>query len=152
MRPPRRLAMVFRLILSLLHLAAWGCHGQGLQVWRTGEPSYLPFPVHEMVVSQDNRFVGLTVDPRPDPTADVIAGKLSIYLLDLKTGAHRLLGSGDSLLRATTGHQFLYYDSDESPIMLTEGLDEVRSFKIGKRRQGWWNPKNQVVIFETAWP
>src|SRR5262245_27277871 len=142
----------FRIIVVLLCFAVSSCHSEDPQVWLPGHQNYVPFPVSDIVVSEDNRFVGLTVDARSKTTEPVIASALSLYMLDLKTGVHKLLGSGDSFLRLVTGRQFLYYASEESPVLLFDGLQEVRSFPIGRRRQGWWDAASQGSIFETDRP
>ncbi len=151
MRHLRLLTIRLCVIVGLLCFAICGCHSEGQQVWLPSHPNYVPFSVRGIVVSDDNRFVGLTVDTRSDASSVVTAGELSIILVDLKIGVHKLIGSGDSFFRPIRSRQFLYYRSETSPVLLLDGLETVRSFTIGERRQGWWNAANQRVIFETAW-
>jgi hypothetical protein len=120
------------------------------QMWRAGDPTYVPFKIIEMSASADSRFVGLTVDERGDTDRPVTSGQLSIYVLDVKTGANRKMGDGDSLLLPISGQEFLFYDSAESPILILDGLQTARSFDIGRHDKGWWNRKS--AIFATAWP
>jgi hypothetical protein len=82
------------LLISSFLAVAW----QGLKadVWRASDPTYVPFAVLDMIVSSDNRMVGLTVvtnGKEPQSTNDIRR-----YLLDVKTGEHRLLGPEGTLL------------------------------------------------------
>lgn len=145
----------FLVLLTVFCLLTASCQATEVQTWRVSDPSYVPFTVTEMAVSADNRFVGLTVDERANTNNPVTSSQLNGYVLDLKTGEHRKIGHGNSMLLPTPGapgHEFLYYDSEDSPILLLDGLQTARSFEIGRHSGGWWNRKNRLAIFATAWP
>ena len=137
--------------MSLLLAAA--CQRQQPQIWRASDPTYVPFDVREIVVSANNRVVGVTVDERPANEPHIVSGDLPVYLLDLKTGNHHLLGSNGVLL-PTLDDQFIYSESERSskPPVLITGVDTVRTFEIGESNGAWWNSKTSTVIFETGWP
>ena len=137
------------LIVLLLPISA--CQ-RDAGVWSRSDPTYLPEGAWPSAVSEDNRFVAIVVDPRSDRSTAVGAGALRRYLLDLHTGSHRLLGDADSDLLRISDHSFLYSASQESVVLLFDGLDQQRSFNIGRHVGGWWNGKNSSVIFENAWP
>ena len=143
-------------VLLIFWFMAAACqrqHSHASDTWRASDPTYVPFTVKEIVVSASNRFVGLTVDEHPQPDGEV-ADNFAVYVLDLKSGSHRRLGSGNDLLVATTDDQFIYAESSRSskPPALINGLDTVRAFEIGENNGVWWNPKTRTVIFETGWP
>src|SRR5262245_4205038 len=128
-------------------------HSNTSDTWRASDPTYVPFTVKEIVVSASNRFVGLTVDEHPQSDGEV-SDNFAVYILDLKTGAHRRLGSGNAPLVATIDDQFIYSGSSRSskPPALINGLDTVRTFEIGENNGVWWNPKTRTVLFESGWP
>jgi hypothetical protein len=136
--------------LTCLLLAA-ACQTQQAEMWRESDPTYVPFAVTEIVVSANNRFVGLTVVEHGNQA--ITAADLRLYLLDLKTGHHRLLGADGPLL-PTVDDQFIYSESRRSPKPpeLIRGLDTVRTFDIGENNGAWWNSKSNTAVFETGWP
>jgi len=138
------------LLLPCLLLAA-ACQRQQGEMWRESDPTYVPFAVREIVVSANNRFVGLTVVEHENQA--ISAADLRLYLLDVKTGHHRLLGADGPLL-PTVDDQFIYSESGRSPKPpeLTRGLDTVRTFDIGEHNGAWWNSKTNMAVFETGWP
>src|SRR5436190_12956365 len=110
-------ALPYLILLSVWCLFNAACQGTPGEMWRSSDPSYVPFTVDAIQVSADNQFVGLTVNEHPATDKPQIAADRTIYLLDLKSGAHRLVGDGDSALFPApqpAGHEFLYYDSTES--------------------------------------
>jgi hypothetical protein len=137
--------------LFLVAAAAFVLLGCQSKDWRSTDPTYVPFPVTGLVVSRDNRFIGITERPKP-PSTDSL-----FYLLDLKTGEHTQSMKGD--LFALNGNRFLYSASEDAPLALIEGLATVHTFNVGRHtgwwnlpRSGRWNPTNDIVILETAWP
>jgi len=130
------------------------CHSQPPpgDVWRESDPTFVPFEVKEIAVSLGNRFIGLTADERPADGKQTLASDFVVYLLDLKTGAHRRLGM-DGLVLPALKDQLIYFESARSsrPLILTNGLD-TRTLEIGEHNGGWWNPKTQTMIFESGWP
>jgi len=55
-----------------------------------------------MVISENNRFIGLTVDEQTKQREALSSPELTVYILDLTTGEHRLLGDGSSALYTDT--------------------------------------------------
>jgi hypothetical protein len=103
------------------------------------------------MVAPDNRFVGMIVEEKPEQSS--AATVRATYLLDLKSGEHRRLGS-DLMLIPTENHQFISIATDMSSIApaLIDGLETVRTFDIGKHNGGFWNAGAKMAIFETGWP
>jgi hypothetical protein len=138
---------------ALLSLAAGCGERKPSNAWRLSDPAYVPFAVHDIVVSGSSRFVGLTVDERPPNEVRDATGDLPVYVLDLQTGDHRRLGPRGQVL-SIGGDQFIYSDSERSsqaPTLL-RGLETIRTFEIGMNNGSWWNPRAGVAIFETNWP
>jgi len=141
------------LIILFMAAACQRQHSVASETWRASDPTYVPFTVKEIVISASNRFVGLTVDEHPQTDGEVLEN-FAVYILDLKSGAHRRLGSGDGPLVATTDDQFIYAESSRSSKApaLINGLDTIRTFEIGENNGLWWNAKTRTVLFETGWP
>src|SRR5262249_3491100 len=144
-------------LLSLLLVAIWGCHSQQPHretaqehLWKVDDPSYVPFKVREIFLSNDNRFAGVTVDEK-DSSGDRSASELTIYLIDLNDGEHRRIGSGEfTLLTTSKPHQFVLYNLFRgSSVQVINGFDVARSFDFGEFNGGWWNLHSQNFMFAT---
>jgi len=148
------ITLALGLCLALACAACQSTKATKAQVWRESDPAYVPFAVTEMVISENNRFTGLTVDERTQKSEALSSKELTVYILDLTTGEHRLLGDGSSALIPTASeeHDFLYDSSSKSPVVLIKGLQSVRSFAIDRGNGVWWNRKSRMAIFDTAWP
>ena len=86
----------------ILMLMVSGCHSPNPDVWRESDPTYIPFPVQDIVVSADNRFAGISTMEQSGKDT----GSQGTYLLDLKSGRHRKLDSGEAIIvPAPQGHQ-----------------------------------------------
>jgi len=145
---------VKRALILCVSLIAAGCRQQqSADVWRQSDPTYVPFAVQAIAASSSNRFVGLTVDERPQNDKQTLSSDYVVYMLDLKTGTHRKVGQNAELI-ALPDDQFFFFDSDKSskPSMLIRGLDTVRTFDVGEHNGGWWNPKMGTIMMETGWP
>jgi hypothetical protein len=139
-------------IASITFLVA-SCQAQQSDTWRDSDPTYVPFPVKEIAAADGNRFVGLTVDERPQSGNQALTADYVVYVRDLKTGAHRRLGMNGDII-PTVNDQFIFVDSDRTsrPPRLINGLDDARIFEIGEHDGGLWNSKTNSVIFEKGWP
>jgi hypothetical protein len=140
----------------LLFCSFAGSSNSDVQQWRSSDPAYVPFPVEGMAISPDNRFVALSVDEHPRKDGiPAGADALTNYVLDLTTGYHRKVGSGEyKFVPASHGHSFLAYDqfSRSTKPLLFDGLRITRTLDVGDHSGGWWNPHTSSAIFETSWP
>jgi hypothetical protein len=112
----------------------------------------VPFPVHWLAVSADNRFVALKVDEQKRKLNSVPDWKsLSVYMLDLQTGEHRRIGDGTTVLEPSpVGHIFTA-DNESDSVTLIDGLSVMKPLKTGRRAGAWWNGPNSI-LFQSAWP
>jgi hypothetical protein len=121
---------------------------QGTHRWKASDPAYVPFDVHRITLSPDNRFAAVQVDERERAIPGVHS--FAAYLIDLETGDHQRVGDY-GLVPVSESHVFLRYDiaSSSEKFLLFDGLKQTDAFDVGEHDWVWWNRGANRVMFDS---
>lgn len=122
---------------------------QGVHAWKASDPAYVPFDVHGITLSPDDRFVAVRVDERA--RASVGTHSFATYLIDLETGDHQRVGDY-ALVPVSEPHVFLRHDigaAQSERLLLFDGLKRTDAFDVGEHAWAWWNRGANRVMFDS---
>jgi hypothetical protein len=131
--------------------------------WKSGDPYYIPFPVHSLVPSGDGRYVVVEVDENdpPLPMEKNIGVPISpeqhaaftLYIVNTSSGWHRKVGTGAQFVTAAPkGHTFLIGDRRSTRQTVMNGLWFPSHLDVGEYSFRTWDGTGTRIYFEAGWP